>query len=568
MSIVILRNLKFRSKMIILNVTALISIILIAFVGYHYMTSMAANSKEMYMSRLMPVKWINNIQTSTRTNEASMLEFLLTKDELLKIKISKQDQFIDTTIEAYSKIANTPTEMELLEQYKKLLPTYRTAVDKVIELAMANNEAKAYDAFVTETSILGKQINQTLIDLSDYNEQIAEQLYVQTERDATTAQVITFISTLLAVAVSILVGVMINHVITTPLRSLQELMNRAGAGDLSVNGDYPYQDEVGSLTGSFNKMLEGLRALVIQVSDNALIISSSSQQLLASTEQSALASEQIASSSEYLEQELDKQVISLEDATNAIDQMADKITAIQSNSDNVYVSAGQAATSSKEGALTVTSVSEQMVSIHSSVKDLDATIELLTTHIQDIGKFVAVIHEISAQTNLLSLNAAIESARAGEAGKGFAVVAEEVKKLADESAVSSQQIERLIGLIQSEMKRIGSTMRSGLYEVELGIEKTQQAQVVFQHIDEAVDHVYAGVSSVKETVDHLILGSRRIVTVMDVVDHVAKEGKVVSRQSSASSQEQFSSMEEIRSAAESLAKLSEDLQLALQHFRL
>jgi methyl-accepting chemotaxis protein len=568
LNIDVLRNLKFRSKMLILNVTALISIILIAFVGYHYMTGMALNTKEMYKNRLMSVKWINTIQTSTRMNEASMLEFVLTKDELLKIKISKQDQFIDTTIEEYGKLASAPPELELLQQYKKVLPAYRAAVDKVIGLAAVNEEAKAYDAFVTETSILGNQINQTLVDLSAYNEQIAEQLYVQTERESATAQLITLISTVAAVGISILVGLMINHVITTPLRSLQALMNRAGAGDLSVNGDYPYQDEVGNLTGSFNKMLQGLRSLVVQVSDNALIISASSQQLLASTEQGALASEQIASSSEHLEQELDKQVNSLEDATNAVYQITEQITTIGNNSESVYLSAGQAASSSKEGALTVVSVSEQMKSIYSTVKELDDTMELLTRHIRDIGKFVAVIHEISAQTNLLSLNAAIESARAGEAGKGFAVVAAEVRKLADESAGSSQQIEKLIGLIQSEMKRIGSTMQNGLFEVELGIEKTEHAQIVFQQIDEAVDHVYAGVTSVKETVDHLILGSQRIVSVMDVVDNVAKEGKTVSRQSTASSQEQLSSMEEIRSAAGSLAKLSEDLQLALQHFRL
>ncbi|MCR8635127.1 methyl-accepting chemotaxis protein [Paenibacillus radicis (ex Xue et al. 2023)] len=564
----VLRNLRFRYKIFILNVTAIIAILLIALVGYHYMTGMAVNTKEMYTNRLLPVKWVNAIQTATRMNEGSMLEFVLTKDELLKSKISKQDQFIDSTIEEYGKLALSPKELELIQQYKGLLPAYRSSVVKVIELAAANNEAKAYDAFVTEASRLGNQINQVLTDLSAHNEQIAEQLYEQTENEATTAQIFTLIATLLAVGIFIIVGFLINYVITKPILSLQSLMNRAEAGDLSVVGDYPYQDEVGNLTNSFNKMLQGLRGLVVQVSENALIISASSQQLLASTEQGASASEQIASSSEHLELELDKQVNSIEDATAAIYQIRQNVVTIGDSGENVYVSASKAASFSKEGASTVSSVSEQMKSIYSTVKDLDSTVELLTGHIQEIGKFVTVIHEISTQTNLLSLNAAIEAARAGEAGRGFTVVAEEVRKLADESAGSSQQIEKLIGSIQAEMKRIGSTMRHGLNEVELGIEKTKHTQVVFHHIDEAVDHVYVGVASVKDTIDQLIAGSQRIVSVMDVVNNVAKEGMTVSRQSTASSQEQLSSMEEIRSAADALAKLSEELQLTLQHFRL
>ncbi|WP_246313463.1 methyl-accepting chemotaxis protein [Paenibacillus foliorum] len=564
----VLRNLRFRYKILILNVTAIISILVIAFVGYHYMTGMAVNTKDMYTNRLLPVKGINAIQTATRMNEASMLEFVLTKDELLKSKISKQDQFIDTTIEEYGKLAKSSTEQELLQKYKAVLPAYRAASVKVIELAAGNNEAKAYDAFVSEASILGNQVNQILSDLSAHNEQIAEQLYEQTEKESASAQLFTLIATLLAVSVFIVVGLLINYVITKPILSLQSLMNRAEAGDLSVVGDYPYKDEVGNLTNSFNNMLQGLRGLVVQVSENALIISASSQQLLAGTEQGASASEQIATSSEHLEQELDKQVQSIEAATTAIYQIRGNVVTIGDNSEHVYLSAAKAAGLSKEGASNVSSVSEQMKSIYTTVKDLDTTVELLTGHIQEIGKFVAVIHEIAAQTNLLSLNAAIEAARAGEAGKGFTVVAAEVRKLADESADSSHHIEKLIGMIQAEMKRIGSTMQHGLGEVELGIEKTKHTQIVFHHIDEAVDHVYVGVTSVKNTIDQLISGSERIVSVMDVVNEVAKEGMTVSRQSTASSQEQLSSMEEIRSAADSLAKLSEELQLTLQHFRL
>jgi len=564
----VLRNLRFRYKIFILNATAIISILFIALVGYHYMNSMAKNTKEMYNNRLLPVKWVNAIQTGTRLNEASMLEFVLTKDELLKSKISNQDRQIDEMLGQYGQLASAPAEQELLGRYQGMLPAYRGAVNKVIELATAGKEAEAYDTFVTEAGILSNQINQTLAGLSAYNEQTAGQLYEQTERESVTAQIIALVSAIAAAGVFIAVGLVINQLITKPLLSLQTLMSRAEAGDLSVQGDYPYRDEAGKITGSFNHMVHGLRSLVMQVSENALVLSASAQQLLAGTEQGKAASEQIASSNERLEQELDKQVAGIEEATTAVHQISKNVAAIGNNSEQVYMAASKAANSSREGASTVISVSEQMKSIYITVNELNSTVALLTKHIQEIGKFVAVIHEISAQTNLLSLNAAIEAARAGEAGKGFTVVAAQVRKLADESTASSHQIGKLIGLIQAEMNRVGSTMQNGLNEVELGIKKTDHAQTVFQQIDEAVDHLYAAVSGVKETMDQLVSGSERIVSVMDVVNDVAKEGKTVSRQSTVSSQEQFSGMEEIRNAAGSLAKLSEELQSALHHFRL
>ncbi|MEK8130384.1 methyl-accepting chemotaxis protein [Paenibacillus filicis] len=563
----ILRNLKFRNKILILNVAAIVAILIVASIGSVYMNNMAQNTKKMYTDQLLPVKWVNAIQTSMRMNEASMLEFMLTKDEFLKSKMGKQNEAVDEVIRQYEQAAKGTGEADLFRQYTELLPDYRKAAERVLELASQNNEAKAYDAFVTEAGVKGNQLNELLISLSAQNEQVAEALYQRTEKEATAAKLMSWVATIIAIAIFIGVGYVINLVITNPIRTLQDLMKRAEAGDLSATGNYPYQDEVGALTGSYNKMLEGLRNLVNQVGEHTLIISASSEELLASTEQSASASEQIAQSSGRLEQELDKQATSIESAATDIYQIREHVVSIGDSSERMFISASQAAEHSKNGALTVSAASDQMKSIYSTVKELESTILQLGGHVREIGKFATVIREISTQTNLLSLNAAIEAARVGEAGKGFQVVAEEVRKLADESSGSSREIERLIASIQSEMNRIGSTMRDGLHEAELGLVKTDEAQVAFRQIDVSFDQVYTGVGEVKETIDQLLAGSERVVSVIEAANQVAREGMALSRQSSASSQEQFSGMEEIRGAADSLAKLSEELQQSLLSFR-
>ncbi|TBL69369.1 methyl-accepting chemotaxis protein [Paenibacillus thalictri] len=563
----LIRNLNIRYKILLLNVTAVCFIVLISLIGYYYMTSMAANTREVYENRLLPIKWVGSIQTSMRVYEANMLEFMLTKDELLKTKMAKQDEAINEAVGLYEKQAADAEELKLFQQYKDALPGYRDSVGKIIELAAAGKEAAAYDMF-NQASVIGNQINASLADLAAYNEQVADRLHQKTESESSTAQIIALVSTLASIALFIAIGMLISRVITGPLVALQALMNEAEAGNLSVSGDYPYQDEVGRLTGSFNKMLQGLRGLVLQVADHAMTISASAQQLLASTEQGTRASEQIAASSEHLAQELDKQMSSLEQAAGAVLDIRQNIDSIGRNSGKVYESVVQAASASKEGATTVSAVSEQMKSIYGAVQDMDSLVDMLGRNTSEITKFIDIIREISTQTNLLSLNAAIEAARAGEAGQGFTVVADEVRKLADQSAASSVEIGKLIAALQGEMKRIGSTMQKGLYEAEQGLQKTVETQVAFEHIDTAVDHVYSGVAGVKGTIDHLISGSERIAAAMEVVSHVAKEGMAVSEQGSASSQEQFSSMEEIRHSAESLAKLSEELQESLHSFKL
>lgn len=130
---------------------------------------------------------------------------------------------------------------------------------------------------------------------------------------------------------------------------------------------------------------------------------------------------------------------------------------------------------------------DQMTNIDAIVKESVERVKELDVHYQNITKFVAVIEDITNQTNFLALNASIEAARAGEHGRGFAVVAEEIRKLAEQSAISVTEIVELVGSIQVESENVTESLISGYEEVREGTDRIQKTSETFQEIRSLMD---------------------------------------------------------------------------------
>ncbi|UAT32839.1 methyl-accepting chemotaxis protein (plasmid) [Bacillus badius] len=567
----ILHDLKISQKLLTLIILFAVITIIVGVVGYKNMKEMAHGSEIMYKEHLQPLDWLGRINANNRAIDAFTLEIMVTKDpakyEELMNSINRAIKENNAWMEQYKKTELSSEEEEGLAVFQKGLLEFRELRQKVLDLAAQNKNDQAYALYNREASQKRQQINQAINDLQDYNEQLAKRIKEKNNEKLGTARLILITVSLLGIVISIFIGLMITKIIVNPIKQIQSLMSRAEDGDFTVEGNYRSKDEIGQLVSSFNNMINGLKQIIKTVSETSELVAASSEELSASAEQSSRAGESVSTNIEELAKGSSRQLRSVEESTKIINEMAGYAEKITVHAEQVSQKVSQTSDMSSEGKQSIEKVMQQMNSINENVTGLGVSIKELSESSSEIGRINEVITAIAAQTNLLALNAAIEAARAGEAGKGFAVVADEVRKLAEQSAASAEQITNLIQIIQSNTGQTLQSMTSAATEVEAGLNVVQEAGESFEKIEISIHEVVSQIKDVASAINQLSSGTVQVADSMNFVRNVAEESAASNESVSTATKEQLVSMDEISTASATLAKISEELQQLIMRFK-
>ena len=315
-------------------------------------------------------------------------------------------------------------------------------------------------------------------------------------------------------------------------------------------------------------MRTNVRKALKHVNESAEQVAASSEELTASAEQSSQAVNQVAGAISGVAEGATKQLAAANDASAVVEQMSAGIQQIAANTNQVATHSAQAADKAGAGGEAVDKAVNQMGSIQSSAQVVADAVGKLNEKSKEIGNIVSTISGIAGQTNLLALNAAIEAARAGEQGRGFAVVAEEVRKLAESSQEAAKQIADIIGEIQGDTGKAVDAMQLGAKEVMLGTELVTTAGGAFKEIVTLILQVSDQVREISAAIQQMASGTQQIVTSVKDIDSLSKSTASETQTVSAATEEQSASMEEIASSSQALAKLAQDLQAAVNKFRI
>lgn len=291
------------------------------------------------------------------------------------------------------------------------------------------------------------------------------------------------------------------------LRLLDELADLAD-GDLTTTATVT-EDFTGAIADSINYTIDQLRVLVSRINETSERVALGSRE----TQQTAL---HLAEAAEHQAQEI-------AGASAAVNEMAVTIDQVSANASESAAVAERSVTIAKNGAKVVQNTINGMDTIREQIQDTSKRIKRLGESSQEIGDIVSLINDIADQTNILSLNAAIQASMAGDAGRGFAVVADEVQRLAERSATATKQIEALVKTIQNDTNEAVISMEQTTSEVVRGARLAQDAGVALEEIETVSASLAELIQNISNAARQQASSAGHISNTMNVIQEITSQ---------------------------------------------
>lgn len=317
------------------------------------------------------------------------------------------------------------------------------------------------------------------------------------------------ITILIGIFVALFVGFFLMRSINDPLRRLTKAINVMMQGDLTHRLDYEAENEFGVLIDGFNQMSDYLEELITRIQHAGIQVTSSITEIAASTrQQEATSSENAATASEIAA------------STNQIAATSEHLLTTMKRVNSLTLNAAAAAEDGHSGLI---NIDQTMVKMEDSTGSIVGKLSVLSEKAGDIAGVVKTINKLADQTNLLSLNAAIEAEKAGEYGTGFSVVATEIRRLADQTAVATYDIEQMVQGVQSAVSSAVMGIDKFAKDVRVSVENIRDGSERIEGVIEQVQVLKPQVKIVSEGIEAQSLGAKQISEATSQMNNAAQQ---------------------------------------------
>lgn len=412
---------------------------------------------------------------------------------------------------AYLHIFDDYATEELLAQYKQAAAGAAFAeVDSMRNAVIAK---AAEGQFGIEPTQWFSTMTARIDAMHDIEKKLAGQVHAFATEHAQKAHTSMILNIVAGVAVLLLTMGLAYKVVLAIVGQVKSLHDAIGNiqrdCDLTRRIEVTTNDEIGRTAHAFNLLVDSLQHSIRKVNESAAKVLSFSE-MLAST------SSQLSSSTSHQSEAASSMAAAVEEMTVSIEQVSENAKHVQ----EVSQSSNER---SSEGGAVILQVTEDMHEIAEAVHSSSVIMEELGQQSDQIYSIVQVIKDIADQTNLLALNAAIEAARAGEQGRGFAVVADEVRKLAERTTRSTEEIAAMIGKIQGGTKQAIDSLEVGVERVNREVELAQQAGLSIQQIQSGTQEVGLAVDGISSAIREQSAASTEIARQVEKVAQMSEE---------------------------------------------
>ncbi|CBH20162.1 Membrane associated methyl-accepting chemotaxis protein (With HAMP domain) [Acetoanaerobium sticklandii] len=370
------------------------------------------------------------------------------------------------------------------------------------------------------------------------------------------------------IIVALIIGIYVSKSLTNPIKTLKESMEKGEQGDLTAVAHIKSKDELGELGTRFTNMLASVKNLVYTVKLSSNNVVNVSEDLTTKANDVSSISEEIAKVMDELSLGIQNQAEETEKASQISVEFNENLSKVKDYSNKIAQESETMETSNieaKNAVLELKSKNENTISGMSYIED---SINTLVKETKNIEQILSTILDISSQTNLLALNAAIEAARAGESGRGFAVVAEEVRKLAEQSGNSAENIREIITTIVDTTKVASGNMDNIKEDLQKQSSAVSLTETSFDKLNSAIDNIVDKLSGMNDSIEIMTNNSILLTTNIQNISAVSEQSSAATQEVNASIMNQLNDIQNVKNQANELYELARDLDVHIEKFKI
>ncbi|ASW43881.1 methyl-accepting chemotaxis protein [Clostridium isatidis] len=560
------KNIKLSKGVFFISLLAVVFAVVIGFVGDFTISQINENIKVMYTESVDPLSIGVGIRGEFANMRIEAHKEMYKHDTSYNAGIAKHNENIQKYLQKFNSAFKDSEDLKDINDFKANYEEYLKYWDKIDKDLAAGKEVSEED--YNNLAAVAVKAEEALFKLKTYNVEKASSLYIESDSLYTRSRV-TFLAIIGAIIlVFSLFSYQFIRIIKLASKDMHDKLEVLATGDFTVDLETKDNNEFALLKRSLSKTIKEISAVIRKVKEVSDDIDLKAETLASTAEEMSVSSGNVSIAIEEVTKGTTSQSEDLIEITTVVANFGEQINEIIELIQGVEKSSETVGTMASDSNRSMQALVDAINQIRESFKGVIIQFNNLGEKINNISEMTDLINKIAEQTNLLALNASIEAARAGEQGRGFAVVAEEIRKLAEQSKTSSDNISALVSDTEKSKDSMIEKTKVMSNELNEQITVVNNAINSFERIVASINDIVPKIQLVNSSANFIGSNKEFILNNIEQASATSEEISASAEEIMASSEEMAAATEEVAATAQELSNMTKGLRNRINKFKL